>query len=44
MEWTTSMYYAAVELVLSVLANGWSVCDIELSLVRVSEQSGIGLG
>lgn len=44
MEWTASMYYAAIELILSVLANGWPVCDIELSMVRVSERCGVGLG
>lgn len=40
---STSLYYAAIELVLSVLANGWPVCDIKLSLVRASQRHGVGL-
>lgn len=42
MPWTTSLYYATIELVLSALTNGWPVCDIELNLVRVWARCSIG--
>ena len=44
MVWATSLYYAVVILVLPILTNGWPVCDVKLSMVRISERRRVWAG